>query len=68
MHTLHIRADDDANQELLKKVDQLIQSGRHIELLDEKTLVYEKGLIDRALKDIKEGKIQDSDEIWNDLA
>ncbi len=36
-------------------------------MLDEKTLVYEKGLIDQALKDIKEGKVQDSDKIWNDL-
>ncbi len=67
MYTLHIHVDEQAGRELLEKANQLAKLGRDVEVLDNKTLAYEKRLIERALQEVERGETDDSNTVWNEL-
>ena len=67
MPLIHVKTDEQAMTRLLGFIDTLSRDGANIELLDDKIYTYEKTHIDRALKDIEEGKVYPIDEVEREL-
>ncbi len=67
MPLLHVKTDEQAMNKILGFIDTLSRDGAKIEVLDDKIYAFEKTHIDRALKDIEEGKIYSIDEVEQEL-
>ncbi len=67
MQTLHIKANQSEIAKILSTINSPAQKGEEIELPDNKTFTYEKKEIDRALKDVEEGKLYTIDEVEREL-
>lgn len=53
MQTIHLKAENNVIEDILKHVNKLNQSGKRVELLD-----------DRVLKEEEKGKQSSYDDIW----
>ena len=67
MQTLHIKTNEQVMMKILDFIDNLSKQGDEIEVLDNQIYAYEKQQIDRALKDIEEGKTYSIDEVEKEL-
>lgn len=67
MPLLHVKTDEQAMTKILGFIDTLSRDGANIEVLDDKIYTYEKTQIERALKDIEEGKTYTIDEVEKEL-
>ncbi len=67
MQTLHLKTNELAMAKILSFIDSLAQKGEEIELLDNKTFAYEKRQIDKALKEVADGKLYSIEEVEKEL-
>ena len=67
MQTLHIKTNEQVMTKILDFIDNLSREGDEIEVLDNQIYAYEKQQIDRALKDIEDGKTYSIDDVEKEL-
>jgi hypothetical protein len=67
MQTLHISADEYVIEQLLKSIETFSKEGRQVELLDDKTFILEKYMIDHAKDQLAKGEGIDAQKVWSEL-
>lgn len=67
MQTIHLKAENNVIEDILKHINKLNRLGKNVELLDNETFELENNYINQALKEEKEGKTSSHDEVWNEL-
>ena len=67
MQTLRIKTNEQVMMKILDFIDNLSKQGDEIEVLNNQFYAYEKQQIDKALKDIEDGKTYSLDEVEKEL-
>jgi hypothetical protein len=67
MEALHLRAQPDTINLIMKMINKVSQSGQEVEILDNTVYDKEQKMIFQALLEEKNNEIFEHDDIWNEL-